>query len=201
MKFITKQQLMKLGACDGLIERFERQTNNASGNVDIVSIIGGENTADDFLWLAGKSLDNNKIVRFTCDLAMINIKPLEKYADDFNLILGFLDNPRFDDDILSEIVWKSIRRCSFDLHDIWSNANPLEHNMDEVANSAKIVCRAKTAAMSVMEAVNSVKFPDSEYSAACASRSVGHFDATAWNFAEKEIADRKVNDLLVRLFS
>ena len=53
----------------------------------------GENTVSDLLWLAGKILSKEKIVRFACDCALLNIELIRPYTNDFNLIQDFLNNP------------------------------------------------------------------------------------------------------------
>ena len=90
---ITKQELKNFGACQEGFKRFIIQTNNTDEPVEIVSLIGGENTVSDLLWLAGKILSKEKIVRFACDCALLNIGLIRPYTNDFNLIQDFLNNP------------------------------------------------------------------------------------------------------------
>ena len=90
---ITKQELKNFGACQEGFKRFIIQTNNTDEPVEIVSLIGGENTVSDLLWLAGKILSKEKIVRFACDCALLNIELIRPYTNDFNLIQDFLNNP------------------------------------------------------------------------------------------------------------
>ena len=90
---ITKQELKNFGACQEGFKRFVIQTNNTDEPVEIVSLIGGENTVSDLLWLAGKILPKEKIVRFACDCALLNIELIRPYTNDFNLIQDFLNNP------------------------------------------------------------------------------------------------------------
>ena len=90
---ITKQELKNFGACQEGFKRFIIQTNNTDEPVEVISLIGGENTVSDLLWLAGKILSKEKIVRFACDCALLNIELIRPYTNDFNLIQDFLNNP------------------------------------------------------------------------------------------------------------
>ena len=90
---ITKQELKNFGACQKGFKRFIIQTNNTDEPVEVISLIGGENTVSDLLWLAGKILSKEKIVRFACDCALLNIELIRPYTNDFNLIQDFLNNP------------------------------------------------------------------------------------------------------------
>lgn len=54
MRTITKQRLIDIETpLDGL-SRFIKQTNDTNEEVNIIDLIGGENTTDDLFWLAGK---------------------------------------------------------------------------------------------------------------------------------------------------
>lgn len=90
---ITKQELKNFGACQEGFKRFIVQTNNTDEPVEVISLIGGENTVSDLLWLAGKILSKEKIVRFACDCALLNIELIRPYMNNFNLIQDFLNNP------------------------------------------------------------------------------------------------------------
>ena len=90
---ITKQELKNFGACQEGFKRFIIQTNNTNEPVEVISLIGGENTVSDLLWLAGKILSKEKIVRFACDCALLNIELIRPYTNDFNLIQDFLNSP------------------------------------------------------------------------------------------------------------
>ncbi|EJS0970480.1 hypothetical protein NW995_002476 [Salmonella enterica] len=90
---ITKQELKDFGACQEGFKRFINQTNNTDEPVDVVSLIGGCNTVSDLLWLAGKILTKEKIVRFACDCALLNIEKIRPYTNDYNLIVDFLNTP------------------------------------------------------------------------------------------------------------
>ena len=90
---ITKQELKNFGACQEGFKRFIIQTNNTDEPVEVISLIGGKNTVSDLLWLAGKILSKEKIVRFACDCALLNIELIRPYTNDFNLIQDFLNNP------------------------------------------------------------------------------------------------------------
>lgn len=90
---ITKAELIEMGACAGGLKRFMQQTGNTDKAVDVSTLIGGLNTTSDLLWLAGKTLPKEKIVRFACDCALINIGLIRPYTKDFNLIVDFLRTP------------------------------------------------------------------------------------------------------------
>jgi hypothetical protein len=90
---INKQQLIEMNACADGLKRFISQTNNTDESVDVLSLIGGKNTIDDLIWLAGKTLSKDKIVRFACDCALINIELIRPYTDKYYQIVEFLQNP------------------------------------------------------------------------------------------------------------
>lgn len=86
-----------MNACENGIERFIKQTGaNDDELYDVADLIGGENTYSDLLWLVGKKIDKNRIVRFACDCALINIELIKPYTDKYDLIVGFLKNPTDD---------------------------------------------------------------------------------------------------------
>jgi len=93
---ISKQQLIDMKACEDVLERFIEQTNNTDELVDVLSLIGGKNTVYDLVWLAGETLPKEKLVRFACDLALINIEKIKLYTEKYDLIVEFLMNPTAD---------------------------------------------------------------------------------------------------------
>ena len=93
MKTITKQELIELNACRDGLRRFTAQTNDTDASVEILSLIGGHNTVGDLLWLAGKILPKEKIVKFACDCALINIEMIKPYTDRYDEIVAFLKEP------------------------------------------------------------------------------------------------------------
>ena len=93
---ITKQQLIEFNACKDGLARFVQQTNNTDEVVDVATLVGGYNTYNDLLWLAGKTIDKDRIVRFACDCALINIDLIKPYTDQINLISQFLRDPTSD---------------------------------------------------------------------------------------------------------
>ena len=90
---ITKLQLQKLNACKDGLNRFITQTNNTDQPVSIVSLIGGENTISDLLWLYSEIYDTKDIINFSCKCALINIELIKPYTDKYDLIVDFLNNP------------------------------------------------------------------------------------------------------------
>ena len=91
---ITKEQLIDLEACSEGLNRFINQTGNTNLAVEVTSLVGGENTVSDLLWLAGKTLPKEKIVKFACDCALLNIDHIKPYTDKFEIICGFLKAPK-----------------------------------------------------------------------------------------------------------
>ena len=51
---ITKQQLIDFKAREEGLKRFINQTDNTNEPVLISSLVGGENTIDDLIWIADK---------------------------------------------------------------------------------------------------------------------------------------------------
>jgi len=90
---ISKQQLKSMKACEDGLGRFIEQTNNTYELVDVLSLIGGKNTVGDLIWLAGETLSKEKLLRFTCDLTLINIDKIKPYTDRYDLIVEYLMNP------------------------------------------------------------------------------------------------------------
>jgi len=90
---ISKNELIEISACKEGLERFIKQTGGVETPVEVVSLVGGENTYGDLLWLAGKTLDRSKIVRFACDCALLNIEKIKPYTDKYDLIVNFLNDP------------------------------------------------------------------------------------------------------------
>ena len=90
---ITKAELIELAACRNGLNRFIAQTNNTDEPVEVSSLVGGKNTHEDLLWLAGKKLPKDRIVRFACDCALLNNKLIEPYTYKYDLIVEFLRNP------------------------------------------------------------------------------------------------------------
>lgn len=90
---INKQQLIDMKACEGGLDRFIEQTDNTYDDIEVESLIGGKNTTDDLLWLTGKTLSKDKIVRFACDCALLNVDLIKPYTDDYDVIIAFLKWP------------------------------------------------------------------------------------------------------------
>ena len=90
---ISKQELINLHACERGIERFIEQTNNTDDLVDVAGLVGGLNNYSDLIWLASKKLPKERIIRFACDCALLNIEKIEQYTDNYEFIVEFLRNP------------------------------------------------------------------------------------------------------------
>ena len=82
-----------MDACEGGLKRFIEQTGNTDEPVEVLSLGGGKNITSDALWLAGEILPEEKVVRFACDVALINIEKVKTYTDEYDLIVDFLNNP------------------------------------------------------------------------------------------------------------
>ncbi|QGT52279.1 hypothetical protein [Vibrio phage MZH0603] len=93
-----------MNACEPGLQRFIKQTNNTEEPVEVSSLIGGENYYSDFLWLAEGTLPKERIVRFACDVALINIELIKPYTEQFDLIVGFLNNPDANTDAVVDAV-------------------------------------------------------------------------------------------------
>lgn len=93
---ITLQELVELNACQEGLKRFVQQTNGTDEPVDVISLIGGLNTHSDLLWLADKKLPKEKIVKFACNVALINIELIKPYCleSEYQTIVDFLNNPK-----------------------------------------------------------------------------------------------------------
>jgi len=88
-----KHELIAFDACQHGLDRFIEQTNNTEADVDVASLVGGKNTYSDILWLLnGKGVSTDRIVRFSCDCALINIDLIKPYTDKHDLIFEFLKN-------------------------------------------------------------------------------------------------------------
>ena len=176
---ITKQELKNFGACQEGFKRFIIQTNNTDEPVGIISLIGGENTVSDLLWLAGKILSKEKIVRFACDCALLNIELIRPYTNDFNLIQDFLNNP-------SQNAARAARAAhAASAADAAAHAAYAAH-----AASAADAADAADAAAHAARAARAA-------SAAYAARAAAHAAARAAYAADA--AD--INKLLVKLFT
>lgn len=75
---ISYDELIEMGACDPGLERFVTQTNDTREPVEVTSLIGGENTVGDLLWLAGKRFPKARIVTFAIGCA----RAVEHFNDD-----------------------------------------------------------------------------------------------------------------------
>ncbi|CAM0035687.1 hypothetical protein VPHK120G1_0021 [Vibrio phage K120 g1] len=94
---ITKQRLIGMRPA-GRLKRFISQTKNTEKPVKIVSLIGTEFTSKDLLWLAGRfgsELGYEKIMKFSCGCALVNLDRIEKYSPEFEVIKKFLKDPQY----------------------------------------------------------------------------------------------------------
>lgn len=89
----NKKELKKFGASEDCLNRFLKQIHNTSVDVDVASLVDGLNTYGDLLCLAGECLPKERIARFACDCALINIDLIEPHTDIYDLIVGWLRNP------------------------------------------------------------------------------------------------------------
>lgn len=90
----NKKELVWFGTCKEDLDRFIDQTNNTESDVEVASLVGGKNTYSDILWLLNeKGVSRERIVRFACDCALLNIELIKPYTDKYRSIIDFLNNP------------------------------------------------------------------------------------------------------------
>lgn len=178
---ITKQELKNFGACQEGFKRFIIQTNNTDEPVEVISLIGGKNTVSDLLWLAGKILSKEKIVRFACDCALLNIELIRPYTNDFNLIQDFLNNPS-------------------------QNAAAAAVDAAYAAADTAAAYAAAAAAYAADTAVAAAAYAaayaaDAAYAAAYAAADTAVVATAYAAYAAADTADADVNKMLVKLFT
>lgn len=92
---ISYDELIKIWGRKARIKRFLKQVNGSREPVEVVSLIGGENTVSDLLWLAGRRLPKARIVTFAIGCARtvehLNDDPRVKAAID--AAQAWVDNP------------------------------------------------------------------------------------------------------------
>ena len=90
---ITKAELIEMWACELGLDRFIRETKNTDEPVEILSLIGGENTTEDLLWLAAKLGRVKQVDKFARDCALINVEKIKPHChpEQYDLILNFLN--------------------------------------------------------------------------------------------------------------
>jgi hypothetical protein len=172
------KELKNFGACQEGFKRFIIQTNNTDEPVEVISLIGGKNTVSDLLWLAGKILSKEKIVRFACDCALLNIELIRPYTNDFNLIQDFLNNP-------SQNVAARAARAAYDAARAAARA---------ACDAARAACDAATYAARAARAATYAVY-DATYAV---------YDAYAAAYAVYDAYnayDADINKLLVKLFT
>ncbi|AHK11636.1 hypothetical protein S140_229 [Shewanella sp. phage 1/40] len=170
---ISKKELIKMDACKSGLKRFIYQTNDTDNSVYVTSLIGGKNTYSDLLWLAGKKLDQSRIVRFACDCALLNIETIKPYTDQYDLIVESLKNPSAADAAINAINAANAA--------IINAANAYN------ANTGNVYV-AYSAANATINAYNAKT--DNDYAASAAN-------AAAYDGGKKML----INDLLVAMFN
>lgn len=151
---ITKQELKDLDACAGGYIRFIQQTNDTSEPVEVSSLIGGVNTYNDLLWLAGKKLSREVIVRFACDCALINIELIKPYTDKYEEIVAFLEEPTYAAAWDARDASNSARAAARDSNSAWGAARVADvaaravHSARAAGAAAWAGAAASTAAVS-----------------------------------------------------
>ena len=93
---ISKQQLIEMNASEEFLDRFTKQTGNTKDEVSVdllISFIGIETKVKDLLWLASETIEKEKIIRFYCDVALIDINLIKPYTKAYDEIVDFLKNP------------------------------------------------------------------------------------------------------------
>lgn len=110
---ITKKELIEMGACSDGLKRFIAQTGNTDEAVEVSSLVGGENKYSDLVWLATKKLPKERIVRFSCDCALVNIELIKPYTHEYDEIVEFLHNPTRE---AADVVCGAAARTVFAIH-------------------------------------------------------------------------------------
>jgi len=176
-----KHELIAFDACQHGLDRFIEQTNNTEADVDVASLVGGKNTYSDILWLLnGKGVSTDRIVRFSCDCALINIDLIKPYTDKHDLIVEFLKNR----------VGNNARAADSAAY----AADSAAYAADSAADSADSAARAAAyAADSAAYAAAAARAADS--AAYAAAR------AAAYAAAAARASDDKVNQLLTDLIN
>ncbi|CAH9012254.1 conserved hypothetical protein [Vibrio phage 236O40-1] len=164
-----------MGACRDGLKRFIKQTGGNSKSVDVISLIGGENTVSDLLWLAGKTLPKEKIVKFACKCALISIDLIKPYCSepDFKLVAHFLDGSA------AANTANTARTAAIGIIDVCCNNNDDDAYL--AANATYSACTAQLALGSLVDAI-----ANDAYLAAV------HIDSAN--------ATEKINGLLIDLF-
>ncbi len=196
---ISKQELVKMGACIGGLKRFIKQVNGSDGEVDVLRLIGGENTTSDLLWLASKTLSKDKIVAFACDVALINIDKIKQYTDDFDLIVESLKSRKLTSDAAVAVD------AAVDAVDADYGA---DYAVIECVNAVNAVYAAvaadaavTAATLAVAVAANAVAADAAVATLAVAAVAAVAADAAVAAVAADAVYADKINELLIKLFS
>lgn len=96
---ITKKELVEMGACRGGLNRFIKQTNNTDKPVEVVSLIGGENTLWDLLWLAANKVPGYTLQSLARTCALSNLEQIKPHLTDdlYNELNDYITNDRYSD--------------------------------------------------------------------------------------------------------
>ena len=151
--FITLHELIKMSACKEGVERFIAQTGaNDHEPVNVLSLIGGKNTVSDLLWLAGRKLPNDKIARFACDCALLNIEKIKPHTDKYDLVVGFLQNPTPDATYAATRAAAEAVRATYAATRAAAEAARAAAEAAEVARVAYAAETAEVATLAALEA-------------------------------------------------
>lgn len=185
---ISKKELIELGACTGGLKRFIKQTHSTDNEVDVISLIGGENTTSDLLWLAGKKLPKEKIVRFAKHCALINIEMIKPYCSDdsYDLIVKFLLG---DNAAAADAAYAAAYAVNTAADAAYAAVYAV--NTADVAARAAARAAARVAARAAAAAAYTADAADAAYDAA----------AYAAGAAGCVSCKQKINELLVKLFN
>ena len=88
---ISYNKLLELKACNSGLERYLKQVDYSNDEFEVTSLIDNANI-DDCVWLMSKILPHEKIVKFVCDCALINVELLKPCTCHYDLIEDFLEN-------------------------------------------------------------------------------------------------------------
>lgn len=90
----NKQELRDLGACEPGYKRFLEQTECTDDDVDVASLVGGENSCGDILWYLGYRLSKDRLYKFMRDCAILCVDNIRE-EDGKQAILEFLKSPNY----------------------------------------------------------------------------------------------------------
>lgn len=140
---ISKKELEEMNACGPGLRRFIKQTKGTDAPVEVSSLIGGENTLGDLVWLACEKLKRERVVELARDCALINIELIKPHTDKYEKILSVMKNPHTKE-AGKEVIMacNDIRDKAYSRYAVHSSANDVA-----VYAAASSVVHSVTAAV------------------------------------------------------